>query len=656
MEKSLKNKKVRKKSGEIEMEEIFLDNFLERQKENLEISDKKLEIPLTKQILYLFLLASLVFIGILWISCFRLQIAQGENYKILSEKNKFAVLKIQASRGVIYDRNLEQLVWNQSSFDLVLDESQLPEEESERKEIIKEISKIVGSDIQIENTLVAENLPYQTLISLEAEIEKFPGFLIKETSIRKYEDSYSLAHLLGYLGKIKASELKACQECSILDFVGREGLENSYEKVLGEKKGKIQIEKTVEGEEISREIIEYPQSGNSLVLALDFPLQEKIEEVLAATLKEVGSQGGAVVALDPRNGNVLASVSLPYFNNNLFAQGIKPEELQKLNEDKRNPQVNRVIGGLYPLGSTIKPLIGSAALDESIIKEFTQLYCPLELCLKNIYTGEKECFSDWTFHGLSDIKRAIAESVNPFFYMIGGGYTRPEFADLRLPGRFEGLGIEKIKEYLQVFGLGEKTGIDLPGELEGRVPDPEWKENYFANQPRAQQIWYIGDTYNLSIGQGYLLVTPIQVASAFSAIANGGILYRPKIVDKIIGSEKELVIEEKKSEIIRQDFINQVNLEIIRQGMRQAVASPAGSAFMLNSLPVEAAAKTGTAQIGSEDIYQNWVTVFAPYDNPEIVLTVLIEKVKGTRIAAQKVAQEVLEWYFEEKVPNPNDQ
>jgi len=240
--------------------------------------------------------------------------------------------------------------------------------------------------------------------------------------------------------------------------------------------------------------------------------------------------------------------------------------------------------------------------------------------------------------------------------MIGGGYTRPEFADLRLPGRFEGLGIEKIKEYLQVFGLGEKTGIDLPGELEGRVPDPEWKENYFANQPRAQQIWYIGDTYNLSIGQGYLLVTPIQVASAFSAIANGGILYRPKIVDKIIGSEKELVIEEKKSEIIRQDFINQVNLEIIRQGMRQAVASPAGSAFMLNSLPVEAAAKTGTAQIGSEDIYQNWVTVFAPYDNPEIVLTVLIEKVKGTRIAAQKVAQEVLEWYFEEKVPNPNDQ
>ncbi|GAI34230.1 unnamed protein product, partial [marine sediment metagenome] len=257
---------------------------------------------------------------------------------------------------------------------------------------------------------------------------------------------------------------------------------------------------------ISREIIEYPQSGNSLILTLDFSLQEKIEEVLTKILREVGSQGGAVVALNPRNGNVLASVSLPYFNNNLFAQGIKLEELQKLNEDKRNPQVNRVISGLYPIGSTIKPLIGSAALEEGVIKETTQFYCPLELCVEHKYTGEPECFSDWKFHGSTQIKRAIAESVNPFFYMLGGGYNRPEFADSRLPKHFEGLGVEKIKRYLELFGLGEKTEIDLPGELEGRVPDQEWKEDYFRNQPRAQQIWYLGDTYNLSIGQGYLLV------------------------------------------------------------------------------------------------------------------------------------------------------
>jgi len=647
MKRIFKNKKVKKKSGEIEMEEIFLDNFLEKQEENLEIFDKRLEIPLTKRILYLFLLSSFVLIGVLWISCFRLQVTKGEDYKILSEKNKFAVLKIQASRGVIYDRNLEQLVWNQSSFDLILDESQLPKEESEREEIIKEVSKIINSDIQIENTLVAENLPYQTLISLEAEIEKFPGFFVKESSIRKYKDLYSIAHILGYMGKIKALELEECQECSILDFVGREGLENSYEEVLQEKKGKIKIERTAEGKEISREIVEYPDSGNSLILTLDLSLQEKIEQVLTETLEEIGSQGGAAVALDPRQGNVLASVSLPSFDNNLFAQGIKLEELQKLNEDKRNPQVNRVISGLYPIGSTIKPFIGSAALEEGVIKETTELYCPLDLCLENIYTKEKECFSDWKFHGLSEIKRAIAESINPFFYMIGGGYNRPGFADLRLPKHFEGLGIEKIKKYLELFGLGEKTGIDLPGELKGRVPDQEWKENYFANQPRAQQIWYLGDTYNLSIGQGYLLTTPLQIASAFSAIANGGILYQPKIVDKIINSEKELV-EEKKSEIIREDFISLANFEIIRQGMKQAVTSPVGSAFRLNSLPVEVAAKTGTAQIGLEDIYQNWITVFAPYDNPEIVLTIVIEKVEGMRITSQKVAREVLEWYFDE--------
>ena len=645
MEKSLKNKKVRKKNGEIELEEIFLDNFLEKQKGNFEISDKKLEVPLTKRILYFFLFASFIFIAILWVSCFRLQITKGEDYKILSEKNKFAVFKLQAARGVIYDRNLEQLVWNQSSFDLVLDESQLPKEESKRNEIIKEVSEIVGSNINISTgeNVVVKDLPYQTLISLEAEIENFPGFKIRENSIRKYKTDGNLAHLLGYMGKIRASELEKCQDCSISDFVGREGLEKSYEEVLKEKKGEIQIERTAEGKEISRKTVKYPQSGNSLVLTLDFSLQKKIAEALSKTLREVGSQEGAVVALDPRNGNVLASVSFPPFDNNLFARGIKSEELQKLNEDERKPQVNRVISGLYPIGSTIKPLIGSAALEEGIIKETTQFYCPLELCVEHKYTGEPECFSDWEFHGLTDIKRAIAESVNPFFYIIGGGYIRPKFADSRLPQHFEGLGVERIKRYLELFGLGKKTGIDLPGEVEGRVPSPEWKKDYFKNQSRVQQIWYLADTYNLSIGQGYLLATPIQIASAFSAIANGGILYQPKLVDKIINSEKE---SEKKSKIIRKDFISPKNLEIIRQGMRQAVASPNGSASSLNSLPVKVAAKTGTAQIGLEEVYQNWITVFAPYDEPEIVLTVLIEKVKGTRIAAQKTAYEILEWYF----------
>ncbi len=432
-------------------------------------------------------------------------------------------------------------------------------------------------------------------------------------------------------------------------------MEKSYENILKERKGEIQIEKTVQGKEISRKIIKYPESGNSLVLNLDFSLQKKVDEELREAMEKVGSEKGAVVALDPRNGNILALISLPTFNNNLFAQGISQEEFDNLNQDKRNPQINRAISGLYPTGSAIKPLIASAALEEGIIKENTQLYCPLNLCLENIYSKEKECFVDWKFHGLSDIKRALAESINPFFYIIGGGYIRPSFADLRLPKHFIGLGVDKIKEYLEKFGLGQKTGIDLPGEVQGRVPDAEWKEKYFANQARAQQIWYLGDTYNLSIGQGYFLATPIQIASAFSAIANNGTLYKPKLVDRVINSEKELV-EEINPEIISNNFIKQENLDIVRQGMRQSVSLPSGSAFSLNSLPVEVATKTGTAQIGSKEIYEEWVGTFAPYQNPEIVLVVLIEEVPGMQRASLKASKEILNWYFDQEIENINEE
>ena len=191
--------------------------------------------------------------------------------------------------------------------------------------------------------------------------------------------------------------------------------------------------------------------------------------------------------------------------------------------------------------------------------------------------------------------------------------------------------------------MGQKTEVDLPGEVNGRVPDPAWRKDYFEN-PQEQE-WHIGHTYNLSIGQGNLLATPIQMAVAFSAISNGGILYQPKIVHKIIDAEKKLV-KEIPSEIKIENFVSGENLEIVRQGMRQAVTSPDGSAFSLNFLPVAVAAKTGTAQTSREDVYHNWVAVFAPYENPEIVLIIVVENVKGTRIAAQKAANEILKWYF----------
>ena len=329
----------------------------------------------------------------------------------------------------------------------------------------------------------------------------------------------------------------------------------------------------------------------------------------------------------------MALVSLPDFDNNLFQKGGDSEELQELLRDplNLNPLFNRVISGGYLIGSTIKPLIASAALEEKIISPQKNINCAGKIIIPNPWDPNASTTKkDWTVHGWTDMKKAIAESCNVYFYTIGGGY-----------GDQIGLGPTKIKEYLELFGWGEKTGIDLPGETEGFIPDKEWKKKTWDT------AWWDGDTYNLSIGQGFLQITPLEVVNSFAAIANGGKLLQPQVVKEIVNDKKE-VVEEIKPKIIRQDFINPDNLQIVREGMRQAVTginSPQASAVLLNSLPVSAAAKTGTAELGN-NYYNNWVTVFAPYEDPEIVLTVMIESVKGMQTAALPVAKEVLQWYF----------
>ena len=391
----------------------------------------------------------------------------------------------------------------------------------------------------------------------------------------------------------------------------------------------MQVKKDVNQVPISKEIVSQPQPGQSLVLWLDAGLQRKASESLKRSIYNTGADAGAVVALDPDTGGVLALVSYPDFDNNLFSQGMTSEQWKKINNDPSNPLFNRAISGIgYPTGSTIKPLIGAAALEEKIIKPDTELYCPLELCIKNPWFPDKEdCFADWKYHGTSDIRRAIAESVNTFFYQIGGGYEK-----------FKGLGATKIKKWLQVFGWGSKTGIDLPKEGEGILPNLE-------------KDWRIGDTYHFSIGQGSFSATPLQVAAAYAAIANKGKLYKPLVAKQVVDKERN-VVSQTEPKVVKELPVSVENLEVIREGMRQGVSSPDGSSFVLNSLPVEAAAKTGTAQTGKKDKYDNkdfldsWVGVFAPYENPEIVLVVVVEGVKEGQVAALPVAKEVLDWYF----------
>jgi len=632
---------------DIEPQEILLDKLAQKKEEEIGISEKKLEVPLPKIVLEGILIVFVALIFLFFAKIFYFQIIEGKSLSKLAEQNKFIMYSIQANRGIIYDKDLKPLVFNIPSFDLILKKNSLPQSESERKIILSQVSQILKKDLkEIEENInqsddskivIAKNLDHQTLIVLEARIGEFPGFEIAQTSIRDYIDSKTFAHLIGYTGKISSEELKESPEFySITDYVGKDGIEKSYEDVLRKNPGKLRIEKDALGNIISKEVVSLPESGKSLVLWLDSALQKKIEEELDKKIQELGVKKAVGVALDPKTGGILALVSLPSFDNNLFQKGADSVALAELLEDPYHLDslFNQVISGKYLIGSTIKPLIASAALEEKIISPEKNIDCQGKIIIPNVWDPSSPTIKkDWTIHGITNLRKALAESCNVYFYTIGGGF-----------GDQEGLGPTKIKKYLELFGWGDKTNIDLPGETAGFIPDQQWKKETFG------QSWWDGDTYNMAIGQGFLGISPIEVATAFSAIANGGTLYQPQVLKSIVDSSAgSIKVEgENAPKIIRQGFIDPQSLQIVREGMRQAVTgadSPQASAISLNSLPISVAAKTGTAELGN-NYYNNWVTVFAPYENPEIVLTILIENVPGVQGAALPVAKNVLEWYF----------
>ena len=607
--------KKNKPKRDLEPQEVFLDQ------------KASFEVPLSQRTLKFFLGLFLIVLFTFFVKTFYLQVFEKEEFVIKAAQNKFIFHSVKAQRGIIYDSSGEQLVFNNSSFDLFLDKTKLPSNKEQEEKILREVSGIIKKDYHFfekleEKSAVLENLDHQTLILLEAKIKDLPGFEIRHNSIRYYPQGQTFAHLLGYIGKKE------------FDYVGKEGLERYYQDVLTKKAGKIQIERDAFGNIISEETISFPESGESLVLWLDAGLQRKTEEELKKALERTGAQKAAAVALNPKTGGVLTLVSLPGFDNNLFGKGTDQELLRQVLEDPQNPLFNRAISGLYPTGSVIKPLIAAAALEEEIISPLKEINCQGEITTPHRYNPDIIYHhKDWRVHGPTDMRKAIAESCNVYFYTIGGGYKEQK-----------GLGPTNIKKYLELFGWGEETKIDLPGENKGFIPFPEWKEK------KKKESWWDGDTYNLSIGQGDVSVTPLQVAFSFAAIANGGTLYKPKIVKQIIDSQKNLV-EEINPEVLRKNFINPKNLQIVREGMRRAVTgqnAPFASSVLLNSLTVEAAAKTGTAQTSSSDYYHNWITVFAPYDNPQIVLTIIVESVKGVTVAALPAAKEILQYYFTE--------
>ena len=501
---------------DIEPQEVFLDFLSHKQEQRSGSAERKIEVPVSKTALRIFYFCFLLMIAGFFAKTFHLQVIEGKTLSDKAEENRFRMYSIQAERGVIYDRNGVQMVSNIPAFDLVCDTDCLPLDSARRNYILREISGITGKDIReieqaiqesdISRVKVSENVPHSVIIAIESRLDDLVGFKLVNNTIREYKDGPVFSHIIGY--KREGGE--------------SDGLENFYNNVLEQKSGKILAEKDAKGDIISKQIVSLPESGNSLGLYLDSDLQKKVYDALKKGVDKVGSTAGVGLAIDPRNGGVLAMVSLPGYDNNLFSDVMSAEQWKDLSEDKTYPMLNRAISGTYPTGSTIKPLIASAALEEGVVSSGKAILCQGEIKIDNILWPDSEHefwrYRDWYVHGWTDIRKEIAESCNVLFYTIGGGYKD-----------FQGLGVERIKKYLNLFGWGDKTNIDLPGEESGLVPDPEWKEQHFAGTGTSP-VWGRGNTYYLSIGQEYLLATPLHLAMSSSAIANNGILFEPRLV------------------------------------------------------------------------------------------------------------------------------
>ncbi len=574
-------------------------------------------------------------IGVLLVKSFYLQIISGNKYYALAENNRIKVDYNKAHRGIFVDRNGKVLVNNLFGFTISLLPADLPKAADKKEQQLRDLAAIIGLPYEeitarlvgsekrfFQPILLRAGIPYDQAMIIKIKAEELPGVELSVDAWRLYPYSESMSHLLGYIGKIDSDEYQKLSADYLLDDnIGKAGLEQQYETRLKGVNGETRVEVDALGRRKKIISQSQPVAGSNIVLSIDVDLQEKLYAIFK---EKIPTGRGAAIVTNCSNGEILALVDYPSYDNNLFTGGISQTEYKKLLDDERKPLFGRAIFGEYPSGSTVKIVMSSGALQEGIVTKNTTVNST-----GGLHVGQWT-FPDWKAggHGVTNVTKAIAMSVNTFFYYIGGGY-----------GDFKGLGIDKIVKYFKMFGLGEKTGIDLPGERKGFVPTPEWKKNV------RNEVWYIGDTYHVSIGQGDLLVTPLQVNNYTVAVANGGHLLTPHLaIGSVDASGNKQLFNYPE---IRDVAVSAENLKIVREGMRETVT--AGSAQSLKNIPVAVAGKTGTAQWSETKNNHAWFTAFAPYDNPNFCITVLVEEGGEGSSIAVPIAREALQWWFSGK-------
>jgi len=576
--------------------------------------------------------------AILFFRLIYLQIIKGEEYRRLSEKNAVRLKTIKPSRGLMFDRNKRLIVDNRPSFNLKI----VREDAGDVEKTVEKVAKLIqvpfrelmdsiaraGKGAFYKSVILKNDISREQLAIVEAHKFDLPGIHIDIEPTRHYMYKKTAAHLLGYIGQINRKELKTGKYPNLKsgDLIGRYGIEKSFEKYLQGKRGGRQIEVDANGRMIKILRTIDPVSGLDLNLTLDFDLQETAQKLLE-------NKDGTVVAIDPDNGDVLVMASSPSFDQNDFIGGISIKKWKELMTDPGKPMINKAIQAEYPPASTYKIITSFAALEEKHIDINTTAYCP------GFFKYGNRVYRCWKKHGHGELSiiDALAQSCDVFYYQAG-----------------EKVGVDALAQYAMGSGLGKKTGIMLENEKTGLIPTSVWKKK------RYNESWQGGETLSIAIGQGYNLVTPLQMAVLLAAVGNGGTLYRPRIVKTIEDSHGKIV-KKIEPEITGGLPASKETLNIVKNGLLKVVQGARGTARGIRLKNVEIAGKTGTAQVFSikkgekiktEDLEYSlrdhaWFVCYAPAQNPVIALSVMIEHGEHGSSTAAPIAGALIEQYMQ---------
>lgn len=581
---------------------------------------KRIEQPIDSKVFILSMVASALIVCLIFSRLAFLNLFKGDFYQNRAYANVNKDIRIPANRGIIFDRFDTPLVKNVPTFSVVLNVVDFFKNHDSVKINLAKISQIINQPVgqleqiiqeaDIEKTdelIIAHGISLDQAFNLRGL--GFEALQVKDDYRRQYLDGPIFAHVVGYTGIADQGDA----------VIGKVGLEAAYDDVLRGTDGRLVKARNVQGDVLDEKTIIESQSGHKLTTTIDAEFQRYFSQRFLEGLKSLGRDSGVGIAMNPQTGEILALLSFPEFDNS------RPADY--LNQ-ARQPLFNRAISGVYSPGSSFKPFVAIAALAEKVVSPIDEFFSPGYLEIPNPYFPDKPSrFLDWRPQGYVNLFSALARSSNVYFYIVGGGFSK-----------VKGLGIDRLQQYWKIFQFNEKTGIDLLSEAVGFFYTPDEKED------KLGEIWRLGDTYNVSIGQGNLAVTPIRLLSNISFIAADGRAFKPYLASNFIDERGNTVIVNQPQQVA--DFTNfYPEIYEVQKGLRDAVSKSYGTAHMLNDLPISVSGKTGSAQIANNTKTNAFFVGYAPSDNPEIAILVLIENSREGSSNTLPIAYDVLRWY-----------